>query len=314
MRPRRFIVAVTAAVAVILSAPFVQQLFTVVSNSWGPQSRALGISATAVPIGIALIAAAVLIRDRRIVRYLGLCCSLLLGSAYAVFDCEDGSVMILPLLASVIVGTVDEWFQWFVPIRTGEMRDIILDAVAGVCGLLFALSIEPPDRLVVALDRNSRRRVAACTGALLAVFAFFFVSVHVGHVVRDPRIGTFRSRYTAAHLAELSRDRGERWAVDPPLVLRRLSREDQYLAEGLWRVRRRNLAWEDGDVSTAWRENVILETFYAPILDTPTYVSLERHRWPADQRMDAEQRADVVRTPVSSEEYRYPLFVWPDAS
>jgi hypothetical protein len=223
-------------------------------------------------------------------------------------------VIVLPLLAGVIVGTMDEWFQWFVPIRAGEARDIVLDAVASACGLLVALSIEPPERLTVAIGRYSRRRVAGCAGACVAVLAFFFVSVHVGHEVQDPRIGTFRARYTAAELAELARDRAERWAVDPPIVLRRLSREDQYLSEGLWHVQRRNMAWDGGDLSTAWRENVILETFYAPILDAPTYAGLEGQRWPAEQRSDAEKRFDVGRAPLVSDEYRYPLFVWPDAS
>jgi len=355
MRPRRFIMAVAAAVAVILSAPFLQQLFTAVSTAWGPQSRMLGISATVIPLGIALAAAVARIRDRRGIRYLALSLSVLLGAAYVVLEAlsftecfhfveygllawlvyrsvsslgaprasvegrvvpseDDGSLVVLPLLAGLMVGTMDEWFQWFIPVRVGEARDIILDEAASVCGLLFALSIETPDRLVVALGRHSQRRVAVCAGASVTLFACFFLSVHVGHDVRDPRIGTFRARYTAAELVELSRDRARRWAVAPPIALRRLSREDQYLAEGLWHVRRRNLAWEEGDLSTAWRENLILETFYAPVLDTPSYEGLDGHRWPADQRADAEARPGVDRAPLVSDEYRYPLFVWPDAS
>ena len=355
MRPFRFIVAVTASVAVILSAPFVQQLFTAVSTNWGPQSRMLGIAATAVPIGAALAVAVARIRDRRPIRYLALASSLLLGGLYVVLgalsftECfhfveygllgwlfyrsvtlsgaprpslegralppgDDGSVIMLPLLAGFIVGTVDEWFQWFIPIRAGEARDITLNVVATTCGLLFALSVEPPHRLAVALTQRSLRRVAACTGAAAIVFALFILSVHVGHDVRDPRIGTFRARYTGNELAELARDRARRWAVEPPVVLRRLSREDQYLSEGLWHVQQRNLAWEAGNLSAAWRENLILETFYAPILDTPTYAGPERHRWPADQRADVEERPGVDRAPLVSDAYRYPLFIWPDAS
>ena len=352
MRPRRLVVAVAAAGAVILSAPFLQQLFTAVSAAWGPQSRMLGISATVIPLGIALAAAVARIRDRRVTRYLALSVSVLLGAAYVALDglsfteCfhfveygllawlfyrssmspsapgasvegralprrDDGSIIVLPLLAGVIVGTMDEWFQWFIPIRAGEVRDVMLDLVASVCGLLFALSIEPPDRLVVGLHARSRLRVGVCAGAVVVVLALFVFTVHVGHEVLDPRIGSFRARYTTAELVALARDRTQRWAVAPPRVVRRISREDQYLSEGLWHVGQRNLAWEGGDLANAWRENLILETFYAPILDTPTYAELSGHRWPPDQRTDAEERPGIDRSPGVSDTYRYPLFVWP---
>jgi hypothetical protein len=354
MRALRFLIAVTASVAVILSAPFLQQLFSAVSTNWGPQSRMLGIGATAVPIGIALVAAITRIRDRKNSRYLMLAGSVLLGVAYVMFEAlsftecfhfveygllawlfyrsaisvelprapadgsptmgDDGSVIVLPLLFGIIVGTLDEWFQWFIPVRAGEARDVIIDIVATVCGLLFALSLEPPRWAGLSLQRRSVRTVAASAAVAVAVFAFFIVSVHVGYDVHDPRIGTFRARYSASQLRELSRDRAERWAVDPPVVLRRLSREDQYLSEGLWHVQQRNAAWDAGELAVAWRENLILETFYAPVLDAPTREGSEGHRWPAEQRADIEQRPGVDRSPIVSDAYRYPLLVWPSAS
>ena len=72
MHRLRFIVAVTASLVVVLSAPFLQQLFSFVSTNWGPQSRMLGIAATAVPVGASLVAALARIRQRRILRYLAL--------------------------------------------------------------------------------------------------------------------------------------------------------------------------------------------------------------------------------------------------
>jgi hypothetical protein len=47
-------------------------------------------------------------------------------------------------------------------------------------------------------------------------------------------------------------------------------------------------------MSAAWSENLILEKYYAPVLDTPSYVSRTGHRWPADQRAHADQRRGVT--------------------
>lgn len=332
---RRCAVAVTAAAAVILSAPYVQQAFTAASTSAGPRFRAIGIATTAVPVGIAVLVAVARIRDRWALRYLTVALSLAAGTSYILINAlsfaesfhfieygllawlfyralgpsDDGSVILLPLLAGIVVGILDEWFQWFIPIRAGEARDIALDAFAGGCGLLFALGADPPHRATLTLKPDSIRRVGTWAGATMALFALFFLTVHVGHDVHDAELGVFRSRYTGADLAAAARDRAERWRDRPPLVQRRLSREDQYLTEGLWRVQRRNQAWGAGDAYTAWHENRILERFYAPVLDRPTHAG-PGQRWPEVQRTDAAARAGARSGPYASDGYPYPLYVW----
>ena len=334
---RRLVVALAAAATVILSAPFVQQAFTAASNAWGPYFDAVGVAVTALPVGVALVVAAVRIRDRRPARYLALASSLAIATTYILIDAlgfaetfhfveygllawlfyralgtrDDGSLVLPPLLAGVMVGTVDEWFQWFIPIRVGEARDVLLNGVASGCGLLFALAIDPPAGRVASLRRESAVRVRRCGGAAVALFALFFLTVHVGHDVHDTEIGAFRSRYTAAELAMLARDRAERWRTRPPLVQRRLSREDQYLTEGLWHVQRRNRAFSAGDVAEAWRENRILERFYGPVLQVPTYADSQGHRWSAVQRAELAQRPGLDRVPSVSDAYPYPLYAWP---
>jgi hypothetical protein len=94
------------------------------------------------------------------------------------------------------------------------------------------------------------------------------------------------------------------------VAIRRFSREDQYLSEGLWHVQRRNEAWQRGDVAAAWRENLILEKFFAPVLDAQTYASATLHRWPAEQRAEAASRPAVDRHPSSRTDYRWPLYVF----
>ena len=332
---RRLALAAVAAALVVFSAPFAQQAFTAAGTAWPGAFRTIGISATAVPAGVALLAALWRIRDRRWFRYLLVALGFAIGAAYILITgltfgesfhfveygvlawlfyrvwrgVPDLSAIVLPLAATTIAGAADEWFQWFIPIRAGEARDVLINNVAAACGLLFAVGLEPPERLTASLGRESRPRAAGWVAAAAAVFGLFFYTVHVGHDVGDPEIGSFRSRYTATALARAASTRAERWRNEPPVVQRRLWREDQYLTEGLWHVQRRNQAWAAGDAATAWREHRILEKFFTPILDTPTYAGTAGHRWPPAQREEAARRAGVS-TPYASDEYAYPLYVW----
>jgi len=213
----------------------------------------------------------------------------------------DVSSLLLPVLAGLIVGTVEEWLQWFLPVRVGEARDILLNLAAIACGLLFSLGLDPPPAFTPRFQPGSARLVSRLACAFVLVFALFFHAVHLGVEVQAEAIGSFKSRYDRATLTALARDRADRWRADPPTVLRRLSREDQYMDEGLWHIRRRNDAWTAGVFFIAWRENRILEEFFAPVLDAPSYVSKSGHRWPPEQRADAERRAAADSRPYLSD-------------
>jgi hypothetical protein len=330
-------VAVGLAAAIILSAPYAQELFTAIGAAWPGQFRIIANGATAVPAGIALLYGVARIRHRYLARYALLVLAVIIGAGYVFIasplitekfhfveygvlgylfyrvwrSADDVSLVVLPVIAGTIAGTLDEWFQWFIPVRAGEARDIVLNIVASLCGLLFALAVDPPERLALRLQPASRMRVARWTIAAAAVFVAFVLTVHVGYDVSDPEVGSFRSRYSSDALLRASRDRADRWRNAPPVVRPRLGREDQYLTEGLWHVARRNEAWAAGDVVGAWRENRILEKFYAPVLDTPTSADDAAHRWPDAQRSDAGERGGDKAAPYASNEYAYPLFVWP---
>ncbi len=118
----------------VLSAPLVQQAFTAASNARGPSVHAVGMAATARPVGAALLVAVTSIHDRRLARHSVLATSLVIASAYVLINelsfaetchsveygllawlvhrsrrTRDGGVMIVPpLVAGVIVGTLDE--------------------------------------------------------------------------------------------------------------------------------------------------------------------------------------------------------------
>lgn len=324
--------AVAAAAAIIASAPVVQQAFTAATGVF----PSIGLAATALPVGVAVLLAGVRVRERRRLRFTALASSVGAGAAciaagaltaaesfhfveYGLLAClvylalrpaDDGSILLLPLFAGTATGAVDEWFQWFVPIRAGELRDILLDAAASLCGVLFAISLSPPPQVTLRLRRKGALRVVLAAAATVALLAAFAVTVHVGHEVRDPDIGMFVSRYTAVQLETLSRDRIHRWRTAPPVTIRRFGREDQFLSEGLWHVQRRNTAWEMNDLALAWRENLILEKYFAPVLDVATYASPAVQRWPAAQRAEAASRPGVDRHPIADREYRWPLYVF----
>jgi VanZ family protein len=334
---RRAVAAAAFAAAIVASAPFAQQLFAYVDRQYPAQSGTLVRVASIVPVALVAILAIRRIRDRRVLRYALGALGIALGAAYirstelafteafhfteygalAVLSyrvwigVDDWSIVGLPLLAGALVGTIDEWVQWFIPIRAGEMRDVLINVVATACGLLVAVAIDTPPRVRLALDRRSRASVARWAGAAAAAFALFFYSVHVGYDVHDPDIGSFRSTFTAEGLARAARDRTARWQREPPVEGRLLWREDHYLTEAIWHVRQRNEAWESGDVATAWRENRILETFFTPVLSGNAYADSAGHRWAPGQRADAAARVGGKTPPAVTTEYAVPLYTWP---
>jgi hypothetical protein len=336
-------VAIAVSAAVILAAPYLGQLRTLIRTAFPGQFVAIVGGAVALALAVGLIAALVRIRERRAVRFgviagaVGTAVLYNLVTAtgnpevdavervhfieygvlaylfYAAWrPLGDPGSFILPVLAAAIVGTLDEWLQWFVPIRVGEVRDVVLNFVAIACGLAFGAAVHPPDGFASTLRPASRRLTAGMAAAAVLVLAGFVDVVHVGHVVRADGIGEFRSRYSEAELRRIAGDRAVRWTHDPPLVLVRFSRADQYLEEGLWHVQERNRRWSAGDIDAAWRENLILETYFAPVLDTLTYRAPDVHRWLPEQRADAQRRAMESEAPpyVSAAE-PLPVVAWP---
>lgn len=337
-RRRRFAAAAAFATGIIVSAPFAQQLFMELSERWPAQSDVIGFTVTAIPAAVVAGVALWRIRDRHLLRYSLAALGIGLGAAYIVrsdlefaeafhfaeygllailfhrvwTDLDDWAIVALPLIAGALVGTLDEWVQWFIPIRAGEMRDVVINVVATSGGLLLAIALDTPPPIRFALERRSRALIARWAATTTVAFALFFYCVHVGYDIHDPEIGSFRSNFTATELASAAQDRAARWRLEPPSELRLLWREDHFLTEALWHVQQRDLAWEAGDVLTAWRENRILEKYFAPVLETTTYADPAGHEWPAAQRADAAARAGDTMRPTVTRGYLVPLYAWSD--
>ena len=311
---------VLASAALILAAPFMGLLRTWLGEVFQGSFVTFMAGAIGTAVAAVALAALVRIRTRRLARFATIALALAIAAVYsrvmstgsaqvdivervhfieygvvtflfyrAWRPAADVSVIVLPILAGIVVGTLEEWFQWFIPNRVGELRDIALNLVAVVCGLTISIALTPPARVAVPLSPVSRRRVAVALACVIASVTFFVDQIHLGHEIRAEGF-SFRSHWNATQLAALAADRTARWQTDPPITWRRLSREDQYMDEGLWHARRRNQRWDEKHHEGAWQENRILEIYFAPVLDTPSYVS-GGHRWPAAIRDEAQRAA-----------------------
>jgi VanZ like family len=351
MRPRPrprlapFLLAIVVSLALVLSAPFVGYVRSWIRTRFPGQF--VRIIATAIGIlGAAAVTTALArIRTHRALRYAALMMSIVCAVAYSVWQAtgvpevdvvqrfhfieygiiaflfyrawrplDDPAIIVLPFLAALMVGTVDEWLQWFIPNRVGEMADIFLNGIAIGCGLVFSVGALPPAAFSWRWHPGSLRRIGAMAAAFVLLFGVFFHVVHLGYDVVDDEIGRFKSRYTSDTLRKLVDAKAEQWRVHPfPLVLQRVSREDQYMTEGVTHVQKRNELLAAGDVGGAWRENRILEKYYTPVLDTPSYISRTGHRWSAEQRGDVQSRTPAVSRDYVSAANPSPIYAWPRA-
>jgi hypothetical protein len=322
------VLAIAAAAAVILSAPFVREIRDWLRATFPDRFVVIVGSVVGVTIALAVVVAIRRIRDRRALRYGVIAAALLLGTGYALANATgnrevdaverfhfieyglvtflfyrawrpigDASMFVLPVLAGLLVGTLEEWLQWFIPGRVGDMRDVFLNGAAILSGLLFSIGVDPPERFAARLGRSSVKGTGRFGALVTLVFASFVNVVHLGYEIRDDQAGAFRSRDDGPGLLAVAQERQEAWKTRPlPLKVNPLSREDQYMSEGVLHVQERNRQWSAGNAGAAWHENLILEKYYAPVLDTPSYVSPTGHRWPDAQRADAARRnADAER-------------------
>jgi VanZ like protein len=336
------LLAIAAAVAIVLSAPFMGQIRSALqaalpSGAYRAVLGAIVAGAVLAAVGVGVVR----IRERRALRYGAILLSLAIGVGYARLsatgnanvdlverihfveygllallffrawrDRGDPSMIVATFLACTIVAFVDEWLQWFLPARVGEIRDVALNAIAVACGLLFALGLDLPRRMQAHMSRKTARVVAVLSAATVLTGAAFVDIIHLGHEVTWER-STLRSRFTEVQLDALSIERAKRWSQDgPPLTLQRLSREDQYLAEGLWHVQHRNEAASAGEAQVAWRENLILERFFAPVLEWPSYAAPTASRWPPAQRENVAAAESLDDRPYVSQAAPFPLLMW----
>jgi VanZ family protein len=345
LRASRFVLAIVVSAGLVVSAPFIGYIRSWIRTQFpGQFVRIIG-GVIAVLAVVAIGSAVMRIRERRPLRYAAIVTAILCAVWYSMAEATgnpdvdivqrfhfveygliaflfyrgwralgDPAIIVLPIFAGLIVGTADEWLQWFIPNRVGEMADILLNGVAIGCGLLFSLGADPPAAFHARLQPGSLSRIGRLGAAAILAFAVFFHVVHLGYDVRDDEIGMFKSRYSRTALESLAAAKREEWRTRPlPLVLQRVSREDQYMTEGVTHVQERNEQLTANNPAAAWKANRILEKYYAPVLDTPSYVSRTGHRWSPGQRADVASRVPGTAAGYVSAANPYPIYAWPRA-
>lgn len=310
-----FLPPVLCAALFVLMAPFVAELQDALKESFG--RRYLGWLALALALaGLTAFGAAVVrIREHRALRYtlLAVAAGMIawqvatwgigqaevdvvervhlvqFGLLGALFERafrarhRDALLPVLTLLAVGLAGLADEWVQWLTPVRVGDGRDVLLNLWAGGVGYLVGVALSAERGRLARPSPESRRLALGLGSVLVLAGAAFFDSAHLGHEVRDPRAGTFRSWHSPEELARAAEERDRRWASEGVPVARPLAIEDPYWTEAGFHVGERDRAVERGALVLAWRENRILERWYAPLLDHRPGT-----RWPEAQRANTE--------------------------
>ena len=342
LRRARFILAIVVATALVLSAPFIGFVRSWIRATFPGQFVGIVGGAIAVLAAAAIVAAILRIRQNRLLRYGALLAAVAGAIWFSIVEAtgnadvdvvqrfhfveygiitflfyrawralEDPAILLLPALAGLLVGTADEWLQWFIPNRVGEIADILLNGIAIGCGLLFSVGADPPARFTWSMRPGSILRVGRLAAATVVALALFVHIVHLGDDINDREVGVFKSRYSMTALPALAAAKRAEWQMHPPpLTLQRVSREDQYMTEGVTHVQRRNELLGADQAKGAWMENLILEKYYAPVLDTPSYVSRTGHRWSAEQRASVDVRAAGSDPSYVSAANPYPIFAW----
>jgi hypothetical protein len=295
MLPARLVLALVASAVVVGMAPFVAEVRDLLKQALGPGFAPVLGAFFALALAGAVGWAALRLRGRDRPRYGLLALALVLMLVQVVGSLRGdaavgaverfhflfyGALSVLyfrafahyrrgvaaglTLLSVTLVAVADEGLQWLVPVRTGEIADIGLNAWAGVCLVLACLAVaEAPAATAASHGRPALLRLLAAT---LVALALYVQIAHLGYLVEDAEIGGFRSYFTREELLLLDELRAEQWARHPPRQLRAMEVEDYFRTEAGWHVLRRNEALQQGDFTEAHRENELLERYYPAFL------------------------------------------------
>ena len=232
--------------SLVLSAPFIGYVRAWIRlNFPGQFVRVVGglialLGVTAIGLALARV------RERRLIRYAAIAAALICAAWYSVATAtgvpevdvvqrfhfieyglitflfyrawrplEDPSIVILPVLAGLVVGTADEWLQWFIPNRVGELDDVFLNGVAIACGLVFSLGTDLPAAFRRTLRPGSLRRIGRFAAASSWRWPRSFTRCTSATTSTTRRSACFKSRYSKERLGAMAAEKIEEWRTNP---------------------------------------------------------------------------------------------------
>lgn len=109
--------------------------------------------------------------------------------------------------AAWFMGMADELFQWWLPARVGEWRDVVINIQSGALGLAAFVLLETNRFKWRRVPRRQLVYLCLAFSTLVFLSGAFITRIHVfGHRNVDPDIGTFNSFFTADELLENTLD------------------------------------------------------------------------------------------------------------
>jgi len=180
------------------------------------------------------------------------------------------------LLYGSSVGTIDEFFQYLIANRVGDLRDVIINTLSVFTGTFFVFSLNYTYQKI---NINSVRKIYYLSVTFFLLLGIFIYIVHHGYLIQDPEIKSeFKSKYSAPKLLEISKKKEKIWKIEKTKNPKKFSKpknyysgkivalEDIYFKEALLRTGKRNKYFEEKKYFKAYKENEILEKYYKPFI------------------------------------------------
>jgi hypothetical protein len=186
-------------------------------------------------------------------------------------DLGGRALVITAFAYAFVTGMTDETVQWLHAFRVGDIRDIHLNGVSAVVGLLYGAALAPIPALRA--TRAGATLMALLLAAIPPLYTEFYLRTQTGHRICDADDNCFISNFSVEELASIAMDRTERWKLISPGKLagrgvepRFWAFEDYFLTEARAHFRLANEAATAGDWATACPEIRFLVDFYTPSL------------------------------------------------
>jgi VanZ family protein len=202
---RRLALAAAVSLVVLVSAPAIGQIRGAIQAAFPGQYRLILVAFVVAAIGAGVVYAVATVREGRVWRFGLIAAAIAAGALYSLAtatgnanvdaverfhfaeygflallyqrawrDRSTAAGLLLAFLSVFMIGTLDEGIQWFVPIRVGEWRDVLLNSIAIICGLAFAAALHrrgacsAPPFEPASVGRDARRDESAVRGLLLS--------------------------------------------------------------------------------------------------------------------------------------------------